>query len=242
MINIAICDDEVPITGRLEIILQEIASKNFVQIEEEVFWDGRKLAEAIEEGGSFDIVFLDIEMDREDGITVAHRIREIDKNVLIVYVTSHESYMQESFEVRPFRFLVKPVERKQLERCFLEAYEEISSNDSYFRYSYQRLKHKLLIRDIVYFESNRRKIYVVTEKGRFELYGKLNEIEESLKSSKASFLRVHQSFLVNYRHVEGLGYDFVVMDNGRRISVSEDRRKQISEQYCAMEDMFYAGR
>ena len=47
---------------------------------------------------------------------------------------------------------------------------------------------------------------------------------------------------VNYKHVDGIGYDFVVMDNGKRISISEDRRKQISEEYCAMEDTFYVGR
>lgn len=36
-------------------------------------------------------------------------------------------------------------------------------------------------------------------------------------------------------------YDFVVMDNGKKISISEDRRKMISEQYCSMEDTFYVG-
>ena len=242
MINVAICDDDVATTGNLETMLQEIAKRNFVQTEMEVFWDGKKLIKAIENGTYFDIVFLDIEMGQEDGITVARRIRETDKSVLIVYVTSHESYIQESFEVRPFRFLVKPVGEERLEACFREAYEEISSNDSYFRYNYQRLSHKVLIRDILYFESNRRKIYIVTEKEELELYGKLNEIEESLKESKVAFLRVHQSFLVNYKHVDGIGYDFVVMDNGKRISISEDRRRQISEEYCAMEDTFYVGR
>ena len=69
--------------------------------------------------------------------------------------------------------------------------------------------------------------------------GKLNDIEESLKQSKVPFLRVHQSYLVNYKHVEGQAYDFVVMDNGKRISISEDRRKLIGEQYCSMEDTFY---
>ena len=52
-------------------------------------------------------------------------------------------------------------------------------------------------------------------------------------------MRIHQSFLVNYKYVEELGYDFVVLNNGKRISISEDRRKIISEQYCAMEDTFY---
>ena len=44
---------------------------------------------------------------------------------------------------------------------------------------------------------------------------------------------------LNYKHVRGQSYDFVVMDNGMKISISEDRRKNISEQYCSMEDTFY---
>ena len=71
--------------------------------------------------------------------------------------------------------------------------------------------------------------------------GKLNEIEESLRASKGIFLRIHQSFLINYKHIKGLAYDFVVMDNEKRLSISEDRRKLIGEQYCAMEDTFYVG-
>lgn len=223
-------------------MLCSIAKGKFIQIDTEVFWKGEHLAEAVENGACFDIIFLDIEMGCEDGITVARRIRETDRNALIVYVTSYESYMKESFSVRPFRFLVKPVGEEEMADCFGAACEEISSADSYFRYSYQRLSRKILIRDIYYFESRRRKVYIATEKETMELYGKLNEIEESLKASKGTFLRVHQSFLVNYKHIEGLAYDFIVMDNGKRISISEDRRKQIGEQYCAMEDTFYVGR
>lgn len=175
-------------------------------------------------------------------MTAAQKIRKVDKNTLIIYVTSHESYMQESFIVRPFRFLLKPINEMQMEACFGVACEEISSFDSYFRYSYQRINHKVPIRDILYFESKRRKVYIVTEKEVLELYGKLNDIEKSLKASKTAFLRVHQSFLVNYKHVDGLAYDFIIMDNGKRVSISEDRRRQISEQYCAMEDTFYVDR
>ena len=147
--------------------------------------------------------------------------------------------MKESFSVRPFQFLLKPVSEQQMEVCFRAAYEDINNEDFYFRFSYQRMKHKVSVRDILYFESNKRKVFIVTREETFELYGKLNEIENSLKSCKASFLRVHQSFLVNYKHVKGQAYDFVIMDNGKKISISEDRRKMISEQYCSMEDTFY---
>lgn len=242
MIKIAICDDDIPITGKIESILCDIAKKEFIPVETDVFSSGGCLIESVERQDGYDIIFLDIELGHENGITIARKIRETDKNVLIIYVTSYESYMQESFSIRPFRFLVKPIDEAQLAVCFQEAYEEISSGDSYFRYSYQRMRHKILIRDILYFESDKRKIHIVTEKGMFELYGKLKNVEESLKASKTVFLRVHQSFLINYKHVEVLAYDFVVMDNGKRIPISEDRRKQISEQYCAMEDIFYGSR
>ena len=216
MLNIAICDDNIQITGQMEMMVQNIAKRNFVDADIEVFWDGKSLADMVASGYGFDIIYLDIEMDKEDGISVAKRIRIYDKNVLIIYVTNHENHMKESFMVRPFRFLVKPVNEKQMEICFKAAYEEICSGDFYFRYSYQRMNDKI-----------------------FELYGKLNEIEKSLKECKASFLRVHQSYLVNYKHVKGQSYDFVVMDNERKISISEDRRRMISEQYCSMEDTFY---
>lgn len=44
------------------------------------------------------------------------------------------------------------------------------------------------------------------------------------------------------QHIKGQSYDFVVMDNGKKISISEDRRKLISEQYCSMEDTYYVDR
>lgn len=239
MLNMAICDDDIQTTGRMEMLIQKIAKRNFVDTEIEVFWNGEGLVDAVIDGDCFDIIYLDIEMDKEDGISAAKRIRMYDKNVLIVYVTSHENHMKESFSVRPFQFLVKPVSEKQMEVCFKTAHEDINGGDFYFRYSYQRVNHKVPVRDILYFESNKRKVSIVTEKDTFVLYGKLNEIENSLKRCKVSFLRVHQSFLVNYKHVDRQGYDFVVLDNGKKISISEDRRKMISEQYCSMEDTFY---
>lgn len=238
MLNIAICDDEIPITGRMERQIQKMARNSFINVDIDVFWSGETLVAAVADGNVFDIIYLDIEMDKEDGISAAKKLRIYDKNVLIIYVTSHENYMKDSFEVRPFRFLVKPVNAQQMEKCFKNACDEISNGDYYFRYSFQRINHKVLIKDIIYFESSKRKIYIVTAKERLELYGKLNDIEESLRICKASFLRIHQSYLVNYKHVEGQAYDFVIMDNGKRLSISEDRRKEISEKYCSMEDTF----
>lgn len=163
MINIAICDDDIVATGKLDCMLQNIAKKYFVDLEIEVYWDGEGLIKSVESKVYYDMIFLDIEMKNENGISVARKIRKIDNNVLIIYVTSYESYMLESFSVRPFRFIIKPLNEQELHSCFKAAFDDISNSDSYFRYNYQRIRHKIPIRDILYFQSNRRKIKIVTQ-------------------------------------------------------------------------------
>lgn len=241
MLNIAICDDDVPTAGEMEMMLKKISRQNYVDTDIEVFCSGNNLADSIMKGSCFDIIYLDIVMNEENGISTAKKIRGYDKNVLIIFVTCHERFMKESFTVRPFQFLSKPVSEKQMETCLMAANEDIRNGDFYFRYSYNRMNHKILIRNILYFESCRRKVYIVTEKGNSELYGKINEIENRIKAYKETFLRVHNSFLVNYRHIVKLSHDYVVMDNGKRISISESRRKIISKQYCSLEDTHEGG-
>lgn len=116
MINVAICDDDVAMTGIIENMIREVCKNNFISVDTDIFWDGKRLVQSVENNMYYDIIFLDIEMKGEDGITVARRIRTIDRNVLIIYVTSHDSYMLEAFSVRPFRFLLKPVGKKEIEQ------------------------------------------------------------------------------------------------------------------------------
>ena len=178
MLNIAICDDDIQTTGEMECLIQRISKQNFVDIETEVFWNGESLVNAIIKENKFDIIYLDIEMEKEDGISAAKRIRMYDKNVLIIYVSSHENHMKDSFSVRPFQFLVKPLSEKQMEICFKAAFDDINDTDFYFRYSYKRINYKVPVRDILYFESNRRKVSIVTERDTYEVYKKLNEMSE----------------------------------------------------------------
>ena len=65
MINVAICDDVVSTTGKIETMLQNIAKRNFMPVDTDVFWKGEHLVDSVEMGNSFDIIFLDI---RESGL------------------------------------------------------------------------------------------------------------------------------------------------------------------------------
>ena len=231
MIKIAICDNEYQTAVEIEQWITTISEKRFIEADTDVFSDGEELIHEIERINSYDIIFLDIEMEIMDGIKTAKKIRKIDKNVVIIYVSGYEAYAIETFEVNPFRFIVKPVKKEMFEKIYLAAVERVTWDDAFFQFKYGKSFYKESLEDIIYFESNRRIINIITVHGNFKFYGKLNEVQERVATAKTTFLRIHQSYLVNYKYINRLSYDFVEMRNGVRLSISEEKQKMISELY-----------
>lgn len=125
---------EVYMTSEIEEMLHNLCELYNVALEIDVFYDGATLVDYIEMGTNYDIIYLDIEM-KQNGVEAARRIRKMDTNVLIIYVTSHESFAKEVFEVSAYRFITKPIDKKIFEKYFLSAIETVRSVPVYYRYS-----------------------------------------------------------------------------------------------------------
>lgn len=121
MIKIAICDDDVQMTTDLEQQLYNIAISELTEIEIDIFFDGVELENIILQGQRYDLIYLDIEMKRQDGLQAAKFIREFDDNVIIFYVSSYECYLKQLFEVQPLGFIDKPIDKKELYKSFIKA-------------------------------------------------------------------------------------------------------------------------
>ena len=233
MMNVAICDDDINFIGKFEQMLLNIKNTEHIEFEPEVYLDGKELIESIcEKGKKYDLIFLDIEMTEVDGLTAAKEIRKRDEMTILIYVTSHESYAVEAYDVQPFQFLVKPVDFESVHRYFMKAYEKITKGPYYFMCEFKRNIHILRIRDIMYFKSNRRVIQVYMNDGiQYKFYGKMNELEVRLKLEKADFWRIHQSYLVNVRYIDVISHEHIILKNKKALSISEDKRKLIGEKY-----------
>lgn len=105
MLEIAVCDDDTLIAADIEKMLEKLSHIVAIKVEIDVFYDGSTLVDYIKKGKRYDIIYLDIEMRKQNGVEAARIIRRIDKKVLIIYVTSHESFAKEVFEVSAFRFI-----------------------------------------------------------------------------------------------------------------------------------------
>lgn len=234
MLKIAICDDDVNFSGKLENMLLEIKRTEHIELELEVYFDGEELVEDVcKKGKRYDLIFLDIEMAKMDGIVAAKEIRKSDDLTELIYVTSHESYSVEAYNVHPFQFIVKPICYDTVHKHFMSAYDKLTSGPDYFICEFKTHAHILRMSEIMYFKSNRRVLQAYVVDGKtYPFYGKMDDLEERLMREKVDFWRIHQSYLVNVRYIDDISYDKIVLKNGKPLSISEKRRKSVGEKYC----------
>ncbi|MBR5953363.1 MAG: response regulator transcription factor [Pseudobutyrivibrio sp.] len=234
--KIAICDDDISFTSKLEEIIKQESVNYGKKPEIDVFFDGETLVKSIEDGQSYSMIFLDIEMKRMNGITAARRIRQLDRYTLIIYISSYDDYLKELFEVEPFRFISKPLQLQKLKQYFGEAIRKIEGLNNIYSYSYNKEEYTVPIKQIVYFESNKRLINIRLNDGTEQsFYGKLNNVEKEIQKINKHFIRIHQSFLVNYSYVKKMTYSEVVLEHNYDelvLRISEDRRSTVRRKVC----------
>lgn len=170
MVRIAVCDDDMRFTAELEEMVRREADDSGISVETEAYSDGGTLVADIEKGYRYDLVFLDIEMERVDGISAARQIRRIDRSALLIYVSGYEQYLKELFEVEPFRFLSKPVDGAKFRKYFRDACARIGETEAYYRFSFNKEIRKVAVRDVVYFESRNRVVHIFMADGSEERF------------------------------------------------------------------------
>ncbi len=230
MIKVGICDDEQKFLSQMEKEIGELAKKYHYEIQAELYSDGGELLEDFEKGIGFDLIFLDIEMARVNGIETARKIREKDYHMLIVYVSSYDEYLMQLFEVEPFRFLKKPLQKEQLEDVFIKAQKRIEEKKkSYYRFQTGKTMMQILQKDILFFESAGRKVIIHTMEKQYEYYDKLDKVEEKLEGSR--FLRIHKAYLVNVDNIEAFQYERVALIDGTLLNISEKNRARVRNEF-----------
>lgn len=107
VIDIAICDDEYAVASGIENLLDLLSRKYQIAIEVDVFYDGATLTDYIKrENKRYDIIYIDIEMKIENGVDAAKKIRRMDKNVMLIYVTNYESFAKAKHDIKQHHSLL----------------------------------------------------------------------------------------------------------------------------------------
>ena len=230
MIQIAICDDDMTTTSQIEEYIRQIEIEQHIQVQYRIFFDGKSFMQSVESGEVYDLIYLDVEMPLMKGLDAAKKLREMEISSLIIYISNYETYCESMIETEPFRFLRKPINDVDLFRkYFMSAYKKLENRNEYYTYSYKKIHHKININDIMYFESNNRKICIHTNGNQENntFYGQLDMVEKELESKSCTFIRIHQSYLVNSTYINTVQHDAVILENKDELPISEKRQKEI---------------
>ncbi|MNC49309.1 accessory protein regulator protein A [compost metagenome] len=179
---------------------------------------------------------MDIELGGMDGITAGQILREDDGNdwSQLIYISSHEQYHLQLFDVRPSGFIRKPVEPEAFLNKFVPALQKAirirRQGQTQFLPVQQKGK-KLLVpyRDIVYLESSIRRITLILRDGEIQYYGMLKEEERKLPSGY--FIRIHQSYIVNFHYISEISVKRIKLVTGGELPVSDKHSAAVRRAY-----------
>lgn len=228
ILNIAICDDNTEHINILEKYLFEISN---IKIECDVYQSGESLIDAYKNNVErYDVVFLDMEMNKLNGIETANLIREFDEHIIIIFVTSHSEYMKESFQCQPFRFIEKPLDYDELKKIFYDIKDKLSKKRKIFPFTENKTKVRLFCDDIIYCESQGHWVWIYTKDNSYKICKTLSDLYEQL--DKEMMFQVHKSYIVNFNYIYTIKENNIQLYHcDKLIPISRSCKKAFLEEY-----------
>lgn len=221
MIQIIIIEDDPQDLAQLQDCLRRFEEEQHVRFALQTYTDPKRFLQEYRPGA--DLVFMDIQLPHFNGMDAARKLREVDPDVGLVFITNMEQFAVNGYEVDALDFVVKPINalrfssmlRKALRRIAQRGEKELVIQSSG---TIRRVK----VSQVRYVEIRDHLLLYHTDAGRLESWGKLSEVEEEL--TPYHFVRCSSSCLVNLRHVVSVDGNTVKVGDAS-ITVSIRRRK-----------------
>lgn len=241
MIPLYICDDEINFLNNLEKIIKNIIL--IYDLDMEIVLSCEDPSEIIKHKKNQtkrSIYFLDVDLknDMYNGFSLGKELRSLDPRGFIVYVTTHDELMVETFRYRleAMGYLIKDNPdnlEEQIVECLLEI-NKMVTNEKQDMKSYYSIKsgdvyYQVPIEEILFLEtSGPHRISLYTMNDMYEFRGDLVKIE---KEFKESFVRIHQSYLVNLKYIKEVNYkkNTVILKNNSQCFLSKKGKKLLKE-------------
>jgi len=172
-----------------------------------------------------DLLFLDIRLPDLSGMETAHRIRQVDANVMIIFVTNLTQYAIEGYSVNAFDYILKPLAYNSFSSKLERALRMLSDRTSDITLDLRTRDggRRVSADSITYIEISNHDILVHIGTEQIRQWGTLSKFEDQLR--EAHFVRCNSSYLVNLKYVQKIFGDQVLV-GGDTLSISRPRRKE----------------
>lgn len=227
VLNIAICEDD----QREFDYLLSCMNESQVEFAYKYFTDGEDFIKQYYPG-EYDLIFMDIYMKESNGVDVVSKVRELDEQAIIAFITTSTDHFADGYRLHVNRYLVKPFSADDVKEVMVKAEKELALKP-HIDVKCEGKMISLIECEISYVEQDGHYVYIhMVNNDQYKVLTKLDDFEKLLTLD--SFYRCHQSYLVNLAHVISFDKDnrLFVMKGGHDVYI---RRPSIFEAKKALQ-------
>ena len=214
--NIAICDDVRSDSDYTKSLVRSWAELSEYTVNIDSYSSAEAFLFAYEENKQYDILIFDIEMEGINGVELAKKVRENNREVPIIFITGFDDYISDGYDVEALHYILKPVDRDKLNKVLDRACEKLRKNEQAIFFDLPDGMVRIPLYEIRYIEvrSNYITVHGVTE---ISAKTTLSAVEKELDSG---FFRVGRSFIVNMRYIRKITKTEVILEGGVSVPLS----------------------
>lgn len=219
MIKIAVVDDDKLLHKELERYFSKFQMVYDFDFKVEYFLSCEEIYNKITTGLEYDLIFLDIEFPEMKGTDFGKLLRRKLKNydTQIVFISSVKDYAMDLFQTRPIEFLIKPITYEKFSNCILSYMTHYENSNGFLEYTMDNIKHRIRVREVIYLESQGKKVEFHTNKGDFMTYGKVVDI---IADYADKFVCISRGIYVNVQHIIEATPKEILLTNNRSLRIS----------------------
>ena len=207
--RVAVVDDEPAMREQLNSYICQYSAEKKLHLEATLFASGDALLEHYSR--QFDIIIFDIDMPGTNGLDTARKIRETDREVVILFITNIAQYAINGYEVEAVDYIIKPIGYYDFAMKFQKAVRWAEKNRGSQLYVDTLQGPVALNTDaVLYVEVMAHYLSYHTPEGEYKVRGSMKEHEEALRTYH--FARCHKSYLINLKHLKRITPSEVIVE------------------------------
>jgi DNA-binding LytR/AlgR family response regulator len=225
LLKVAVAEDEQANRNHIENCLRRFEEEQGIKIELDLFASASEMLEGFTP--RYDVIFLDIMMPGINGMKAAKKIRTIDQQVILVFITNIAQYAIKGYEVGALDFILKPLSYESFAMKLARIVKQVEKNtDKSIVLTVNDELRKISVSELYYVEVvNHQLIYHLAEE-EIRCRGSLKSVEESL--TEFGFTKCNSGYLVNLQHVRAIKENFVTV-GPYSLQISRARKKEFAQ-------------
>ena len=231
--RVGLCDDEKR--------MLKINNHFMMEIDEEYeeftldlinFMAGKDMVEYMKRE-PLDIAILDVDMIGMDGMEVAKKLKEINEDIVVFFITGHSEFAVEAFDVDAIGYVMKPVDKEKLERTLLKAVTKVRelkgrTKQRELVITVNNLKKRIPVDDIIYIERVQTQCVIVTKREEYRVYDTITDLVDKVGEG---FVRASQSFILKISEISKVTYKEATLKNGLVVSLGRGFTKEVKKAF-----------